>query len=103
MSKKHIFVCVQNRPLGDPRGSCQGKSSVPIYREFVAEFTKRSLWGSFRLTRTGCLGPCTNGPSVLVYPEGVLYGHVTPADVGNIIEQHLLAERPVERLTVRNW
>lgn len=103
MSKKHIFVCVQNRPVGHPRGSCQSKSSVPIYRTFVEEFTKRALWDSFRLTRTSCLGPCSHGPSVLVYPEGVLYGHLSPSDVPTIIDEHLLAEQPVERLAVADW
>jgi len=37
---------------------------------------------------------------VLVYPEGVMYGRVQAVDVGQIIEEHLLGNRPVERLKV---
>jgi len=40
------------------------------------------------------------GPSVLVYPEGIMYGNVTVADVSEIFEEHLLGGRPVERLIV---
>jgi (2Fe-2S) ferredoxin len=40
--------------------------------------------------------------SVLVYPEGVLYGRVTPNDVSEIIEQHLMLGNPVTRLVVED-
>ena len=102
-NKKHVLVCVQNRPLGHPSGSCQAKSSASVYEAFVDEFNKRSIWAQFRLTHTGCLGPCAYGPSVVVYPEGTAYGHVTVADVRAIIENHLLADQPVARLTVDGW
>ena len=52
------------------------------------------------MTSSGCIGPCGNGPSVLVYPEGVMYGGVNKDDVAAIIEQHLLGDQPVERLKV---
>jgi (2Fe-2S) ferredoxin len=61
------------------------------------------MWGGVRLTLTSCLGPCDNGPNVLVYPEGVLYGHVTLGDVAPIIEQHLVEGKPVQRLAVGDW
>ena len=56
--------------------------------------------GRFAVTGSGCLGPCGTGPSVLVYPEGVMYGGVAKDDVAVIIEQHLLGDKPVERLAV---
>ena len=98
--KKHIFVCTQGRPPGHPRGSCQEKGSAAVFNAFLEEFQKRNLWGSFQVTNTGCLGPCQDGASVLVYPESVMYGNVTPADVAVIIDEHLLGDRPVERLQV---
>jgi (2Fe-2S) ferredoxin len=103
MPKKHIFVCVQNRPVGHPRGSCQSKGSPLVYQTFVNEFTRLAIWSEFRLSSTGCLGPCTHGASVLVYPEGVLYGHVTAADVPAIVHDHLLGDKPIERLAVAGW
>lgn len=101
--RKHVFVCVQNRPVGDPRGACQSKGSPRIYQAFVDEFNRRELWEQYRLTTSGCLGSCERGASVVVYPDGVLYGGVTRSDVGPIIEEHLLAGRTLQRLAVSSW
>jgi (2Fe-2S) ferredoxin len=66
--------------------------------EFLNEMQKRNLFEKIALTSTGCLGPCTIGPNVLVYPEGILYGQVKKDDVKTIIDAHLLGGVPVERL-----
>jgi (2Fe-2S) ferredoxin len=97
--QKHVFVCVQSRPPGHPKGSCgAGRNSGALLQAFMAEFDQRGLWGRIALTSSGCLGPCELGPNVLVYPDGVLYSGVTAADVATLIEEHLLEDRPVERL-----
>jgi (2Fe-2S) ferredoxin len=97
--KKHVLVCVQGRPEGHPRGSCQAHGCGPVWQKFSDEFATRKLWESgLQLTNTGCLGPCHLGPSVLVYPEGVMYTGVTTDDVDAIINEHLLSDEPVERL-----
>lgn len=97
--KKHVFVCVQGRPQGHPMGSCEDKNCADLWYTFSDAFTAKSLWQQgLALTNTGCLGPCQYGPSVLVYPDGVMYTRVTPADVNAIIEEHLLGGQPVERL-----
>lgn len=98
--EKHVFVCTQARPPGHPRGSCGGSGSAAVMQEFLRQFEARQLWGRMAVTGCGCLGPCGNGPSVLVYPEGVLYGAVSTADVAAIIEEHLLQDQPVERMKV---
>jgi (2Fe-2S) ferredoxin len=97
---KHVFVCTQSRPPGHPRGSCGANGSMVVFQEFLQQFEQRKLWGRFAVTGSSCLGPCGNGPSVLVYPEGVMYGGVSKNDVAAIIEEHLLDDRPVERLKV---
>ena len=53
------------------------------------------------VTGTTCLGPCESGPTVVVYPEGVWYGEVTPDDVNELIEKHMVGGEPVERLQYR--
>jgi len=53
--------------------------------------SNNSCGGRIALTGCGCLGTCSSGPSVLVYPEGVMYGGVGKDDVATIIEEHLLA------------
>ena len=97
--KKHILVCVQGRPAGHPRGSCQDKGCGQTWQAFSDAFTTRNLWAAgYLLTNTGCLGPCNIGPSVLVYPEGVMYTGVKPQHIDTIIDEHLLGDTPVARL-----
>jgi (2Fe-2S) ferredoxin len=97
---KHVFVCVQRRAEGHPRGSCAQTGGDEVMNAFLSEIQQRALFEKIAVTNTGCLGPCGFGPSVLVYPEGVMYGKVTKADVPVIIEEHLLGDVPVERLKV---
>ena len=96
---KHVFVCTQNRPQGHPRGSCMHSGAAAVWDQFAAEFQRRNLYAQFALTSTGCLGACS-GPQVLIYPEAVMYGKVTKDDVSTIIDEHLLADKPVSRLQV---
>ncbi len=98
--EKHVFVCTQSRPQGHPRGSCSSSGCAEVMNEFMNEIQAQNLFEKIALTNTGCLGPCMMGPSVLVYPEGVMYGKVTKEDVKTIIQQHLLEGKPVEKLQV---
>ena len=98
--EKHVFVCTQNRPPGHPRGSCAQNDGPGVAEEFFNQLQSREAFDKVQVTATGCLGPCPSGPSVLVYPEGIMYGRVTRDDVTEIFEQHLLGDKPVERLKV---
>jgi (2Fe-2S) ferredoxin len=98
-TRKRVFVCVQNRPVGDPRGSCQARSGGLVYHAFHEEMERQRP--GHKLTSCGCLGPCETGASVLVYPEGILYGRVAPEDVAEIVTRHLIAGQPVMRLIVQ--
>jgi (2Fe-2S) ferredoxin len=59
---------------------------------------ERQAYGKVAITRASCLGPCELGPSVLVYPDGVMYVGVQTTDIEEIFDQHLLGGQPVERL-----
>lgn len=95
---KHVFVCQQRRPEGHPRGCCANHNAAGLMEAFLAEVEKRFLFDKIAITATGCLGPCPNGPTVLVYPEGTMYGGVQKEDVTEIFERHLVGDQPVERL-----
>jgi len=71
-----------------------------VVDEFMAQFQQRQCLAKVAVTATACLGPCGSGPSVLVYPEGIMYGNLTKADVSEIFDAHLLGGSPVERLIV---
>jgi (2Fe-2S) ferredoxin len=96
--RKHLLVCVQNRPADHPRGSCGARGCQAVFQEFSRQFMARSLWTDFLLTNTGCLGPCGSGPSVLVYPDNIMYAGVATSDVAAIIDQHLIGGTPVAHL-----
>jgi (2Fe-2S) ferredoxin len=99
----HIFTCTNRRPDGDPKGSCAEKGSEAIQARFKEQVAKLGLKGEVRANSAGCMDACAFGVTVVVYPEGVWYGGVTPADVPEIVESHLVGGRPVERLLVREF
>ena len=98
--ERHVFVCATTRPPGHPRGSCGTRGCQEVLDEFMFQFQQRQCFDRVAVTPCGCLGPCGQGPNVLVYPEGVFYGNVTKDDVAAIFDEHLLGGTPVERLRV---
>jgi (2Fe-2S) ferredoxin len=96
--EKHVFVCTQQRPPGHPRSSCGQFGCAAVYEEFLWQLQDRNLYNKVQVTATGCLGPCSEGPSVLVYPEGVMYSKVKKESVAEIFDQHLLGDAPIESL-----
>ena len=96
--QRHIFVCTNVRPEGHPKGCCSLKGSEEVRERFKVELAKRGLRGQVRANAAGCLDACEHGISVVVYPDAVWYARVTPADVPEIIEEHIIGGRPVERL-----
>jgi (2Fe-2S) ferredoxin len=56
--------------------------------------------GNIRINSSGCLDRCEEGPVCVVYPEGVWYTYVDQSDVDEIIESHLIGDKPVERLKI---
>jgi (2Fe-2S) ferredoxin len=96
--RHHVFVCENRRPDDDPRGCCAAKGSEAIRAAFKDAIRKHGLKGQVRANAAGCLDACAEGPSVVVYPEGVWYSHVSPEDVPEIVERHLLNGEPVARL-----
>jgi (2Fe-2S) ferredoxin len=95
----HLFICSTVRPPGHPRGSCGDRGCREVLDEFMFQQQQRQL-PHVMITACGCLGPCGQGPNILIYPEGTFYGGVTRADVATIFEQHLVAGDVVERLKV---
>jgi (2Fe-2S) ferredoxin len=101
--KHHIFVCENMRPEGDPKGSCAAKGSAAIRVAMKHEIKQRGLRGVARANQSSCLDACEFGPSVVIYPEGIWYGGVSPEDVPEIVESHIMEGKPVERLLIKKY
>jgi (2Fe-2S) ferredoxin len=99
--KKHIFVCMNTREEGHPRGCCDPTGQGELQRSFKVKLAQRGIANSsVRANKCGCLDQCELGPTVVVYPEAVWYGHVRPEDVDEIIDTHIVGGQPVERLVI---
>jgi len=97
--KKHIFICTNQRPEG-ARKSCGESCGLSLVSAFKKALKERSLDKEIRAQKAGCLDACDYGPSLVVYPEGVYYGNVQESDVEEIITEHLLNDRYVNRLVI---
>ena len=95
---KHIFICGNQRPAGSPRPSCDPSGAGDLHRAFKTCLAKASATILVRANKSGCLEQCEHGPTVVVYPDAVWYGHVTLADVEEIVQSHILGGRTVARL-----
>jgi (2Fe-2S) ferredoxin len=96
-----VFVCVNERPDG-AKGSCAGRGARGVLSALRSALAADpELCAKVAVTECGCLGPCLEGPTMVVYPEGVWYTGVRASDVDELVREHLAAGRTVERLRYR--
>ncbi|HQR29748.1 MAG TPA: (2Fe-2S) ferredoxin domain-containing protein [Anaeromyxobacteraceae bacterium] len=100
---RHVFVCENRRPPGAPRGCCSDRGGADLRAALKEAVRVRGIQSTVRVNSAGCLDACEAGPAMVIYPEGVWYGKVTLADVGEIVESHLVGGKVVERLLVRDF
>ena len=96
--ERHVFVCTNTRPPGNPKGSCGEKGSEPLFESLKAMVKDRGLAERVIVNKANCLQHCSRGITVAVYPENVWYAGVTPALLEEICTSHLEEGRPVTRL-----
>jgi (2Fe-2S) ferredoxin len=96
----HIFVCCNQREPGHSRGCCDPQGSQELRDCFKSELKRRKLGPLVRANQSGCLDQCELGPTVVIYPQGIWYGHVTPADVPRIVEETILGGRILADLLI---
>jgi (2Fe-2S) ferredoxin len=84
--KCHVVVCVNERT--DERESCAGSNSKEI-RSILKESVQSMGWPKkdIRVSQSLCLGMCKYGPVVMIYPQNILFLHVTVDDVPSILEK----------------
>jgi (2Fe-2S) ferredoxin len=98
--KRYLFVCINRRADDNPKGCCAAKDSERVYRALKEEIAAHGLAKlEARVCTSSCLDQCATGVTVLVEPDHFFYGHVTVADVPEIVDG-LVKDQPVKRLVV---
>ena len=88
--RSHVLICNGT--------TCVLKGCGAVQTALVNEIKAKGLEDEVKVVETGCLGISERGPVMVVYPEGVIYCELKVTDVAEIVEEHLLKGRIVERL-----
>ena len=90
MIRSHVMICGGT--------GCTASGSKNVQDAMQKALEEKGLQDEIRIVETGCFGLCALGPIMIIYPEGVFYSNVTVDDVPEIVEEHLLKGRIVQRL-----
>jgi len=90
MIRSHVLICGGT--------GCTSSGSAALREKLAEELKLKGLEEEIKIVQTGCFGLCALGPIMIVYPEGTFYSMVKPEDIPEIVEEHLLKGRIVERL-----
>ena len=96
-----FFICIHQRAgkLGE-KPSCGEAQGMEVVACFKKKLKEKKLPIKARAQQAGCLDVCLYGPTIVIYPEGVFYTGVGIKDVDEIIEEHIINNRPVKRLVL---
>lgn len=93
MFERHVFVCTR----GDWCPSVDG-DGIGVHAALKEAVAARGLADRVRVNHAGCFNQCGNGPMAVVYPDAVWYAALAPDDAEELVREHLVEGRPVERL-----
>ena len=96
--EKHVFVCTNQKAPGKQCCADNGGERFFDYLKERLKILQEHGPGKIRVTRSGCLGRCSQGPCIVVYPEGAWYTYHSFADLDEIIQKSLVQDGKVERL-----
>lgn len=98
--KHHVFFCCNQRAEGESCCNALGATTAQTYaKDRIAELKLKGP-GKVRINKAGCMDRCDEGPVLVVYPEAVWYTYVDTDDIEEIIQEHLIQGRVVERLKI---
>ncbi|HAP31946.1 MAG TPA: NADH-quinone oxidoreductase subunit NuoF [Firmicutes bacterium] len=88
--RSHVLICTGT--------GCVSSGSHPTRDALIGELKNRGLDKEIKVVDTGCFGFCQFGPNIMVYPEGTFYCQVEPKDVVDLVEEHFVKGRVLQRL-----
>lgn len=102
--KNHVFICTNQRDVNAERPCCANADAVRLRlyaKKRIKELGEAGA-GKIRINNSGCLDRCELGPVMVVYPDETWYTYFDEADIDEIIEQHFLGGKRVERLIIQS-
>jgi (2Fe-2S) ferredoxin len=96
----HVFFCCNQRAAGEVCCNNNGATEMRNYAKARIKELGLSGPGHIRINQAGCLDRCEEGPVLVVYPDETWYSYVDQTDVDEIIDEHLVHGRVVERLKI---
>lgn len=97
---KHVFFCLNQRDDGRP--CCNNHDATAMHAHTKQRVKQLGLSGEgkVRVNKAGCLDRCEQGPCLVVYPDATWYTYVDKQDIDEIIDEHLVHGRVVDRLKI---
>ena len=92
--KMHLLVCGGT--------GCRASESETLFHNLRTGIIQKGLENEVQVLTTGCFGFCEKGPIVKVLPDNTFYTMVKPEDAAEIIEEHIIKGRKVQRLLYVN-
>lgn len=98
--ERHVFFCLNEREDGSACCACHNASEMQQHAKARIKGLGLNGAGHIRINKSGCLDRCSEGPCIVVYPEGVWYTYVDEHDIDEIVDRHLVKGEVVERLRI---
>ena len=97
---RHVFFCCNQRTTGEPCCNAHDASALRDYCKGRVKALGLAGPGKLRINSAGCLDRCAQGPVLVIYPEAVWYTYLDRQDIDEIIDEHLVHGRIVDRLKI---
>ncbi len=99
--REHVFMCTNFRQNGEQCCAASGSEALRAYAKKKLRAMGEAGAGRCRINSAGCLDRCSEGPVMVIYPEGVWYTYHNEADIDEILQKHVLEGQIVERLQLK--
>jgi (2Fe-2S) ferredoxin len=96
--QKHVFICTNQKSEG--KTCCAQSGGDAFFKYLKSQLKEQGLHGAgkIRISQSGCLGRCADGPCMVIYPEGLWFTYHSFTDLDEIISEYLLKGLSVKRL-----
>lgn len=91
VASRHLFFCLGPK-------CCQASEGEELWK--IVKQRVRELGLNVMRTKAGCFRICTEGPWMVVYPDGIWYSRITPERLERILQEHVIGGKPVDEWIV---